>query len=412
MIKRLLQSLCLLLVVLGFNACSSDDNSNMTGDEQTFVTFWINDPQGAKIEEIKQMTIKLTELNSNKKTELVYEGDKKIQKALPTGTYDITVEGVITHKVNGVVEESKVGNFIKGVVISGREMTKAIDIVFKTSSTGFVIEEVFFAGTKTPQGLQYTDDQYFKITNNSDEVLYADGLTIAESTFMTTNKYDYTPNLMDKKVAVQAVYKVPGSGKEYPIQPGKSIIIADKAIDHVAETGIPTSFDLSKADFEWYDESSVPTMQDTDNPNVPNLDKIYSYTRSIWIISQQGNRAYLLLRMGTDTEDFLNNYEESYKYIHPATNKEMTSKSYFVPNEWILDAVNLSPKDKYAWLVTDSSLDAGYTQCGENSKDPNRYGKSIRRKVSHVNEKGRSVLQDTNNSSEDFIPTSIPSLLK
>lgn len=400
--------LALAAILFGFMSCSDSDKIDPIPSEGN-VTITLDTEEFA-VTKFEQVLLTGTETNSNKeiRQEVKNIVGNSFKVELKPGLYqlDMTAKAQASELV-------ELKGYLHNLEVANQPVEATAKMRVVAVSSNFVIEEIYYTGSTYPGTTKtYIGDQYFKITNNSDELLYADGLTIAESTFMTTNKYDYTPNLMDKKVAVQAIYKVPGNGKEYPIEAGKSIIIADKAIDHIAETGIPTTFDLSKADFEWYDESSVPSVQDTDNPDVPNLDKIYSYSRSIWIVSQQGNRAYLLLRMGTDTEDFLKNYEESYKYVHPATNKEITSKSYFVPNEWILDAVNLSPKDKYAWLVTDTSLDAGYTQCGENSKDPNRYGKSVRRKVSHINEKGRSVLQDTNNSSEDFIPTSNPSLSK
>ena len=65
------------------------------------------------------------------------------------------------------------------------------------------------------------------------------------------------------------MYAIPGNGKDYPVQPGKSLLICDKAIDHREANS--NSFDLSNADFEWYDDSDK--NPDIDNPQVTNLDK-------------------------------------------------------------------------------------------------------------------------------------------
>ena len=43
---------------------------------------------------------------------------------------------------------------------------------------GFVIAEIFAARTIRDSGDPYTEINYFRITNNSDEVLYADGLLL------------------------------------------------------------------------------------------------------------------------------------------------------------------------------------------------------------------------------------------
>ena len=127
-----------------------------------------------------------------------------------------------------------------------------------------------------PSGKQYNGDQYVKIYNNTDHVLYADGVSLMESKFITVTKYDYTPDIMKEAMTVQAIYTIPGNGTDHPVQPGESLIICDTGMDH--RVANPNSFDLSRADFEWYDESSVPAHMDIDSPTVPNLDKYYCYT--------------------------------------------------------------------------------------------------------------------------------------
>ena len=41
-------------------------------------------------------------------------------------------------------------------------------------------------------------NEKIKIYNNTDHVLYADGLTLLESEFTTTIKYNYTPDIMEQ----------------------------------------------------------------------------------------------------------------------------------------------------------------------------------------------------------------------
>lgn len=57
----------------------------------------------------------------------------------------------------------------------------------------FIIEEIFFTGTLRASNKQYYGDDYVKIYNNTDRILYADGLALVESKFISTEKYDYTP---------------------------------------------------------------------------------------------------------------------------------------------------------------------------------------------------------------------------
>jgi len=113
--------------------------------------------------------------------------------------------------------------------------------------------------------------------------------------------------------------------------------------------------------------------------------------------------------METDKETFLEKYAytANYTYVFGDFSIPREVETYYVPNSWIIDAVNLSVESEFQWIVTSSSLDAGWTHCGSIDHDPNRYNKSVRRKVeSTVN--GRKILQDTNNSTVDFDAT--PSL--
>ena len=158
------------------------------------------------------------------------------------------------------------------------------------------------------------------------------------------------------------------------------------------------SFDLSKADFEFYDESTSANNLDTDNQEVPNLDKWYCYTLSYYLLNTGGNKAYALARMHQDRESYLtdNYYEAKYVLTTSKGDKEMTSKCYKLPNSWILDAVNLCPSSVWQWNVVSSALDAGYTYVASALNSTDRFGKSVIRKK----ENGKWV--DTNNSSNDF----------
>lgn len=280
---------------------------------------------------------------------------------------------------------------------------------YTPSTNGFVIEEIYFAGSTTPTGDQYSADQYIKIYNNSSEVLYADGLAILGSEFMTVDKQDYTPDIMEQGFSVEFIFVIPGSGQDHPVQPGESLLLALDASNHTEAN--PNSFDLSVADFEFYDESSNPNYLDTDNPEVPNLDKWFSYTLTYTVLHNRGFHSYALAKMETDKETFLEKYAytANYTYVFGDFSIPREVETYYVPNSWIIDAVNLSVESEFQWIVTSSSLDAGWTHCGSIDHDPNRYNKSVRRKVeSTVN--GRKILQDTNNSTVDFEADATPSL--
>ena len=266
-----------------------------------------------------------------------------------------------------------------------------------------MLGEIFCAGTANRQGNYYYADKYFVIYNNTDHVLYADSLVIAESDFLTTMKQEYTPDIMPTDMAVSAMYMIPGSGHDVPVQPGGKLLVVDNAVNHTVAN--PNSWDMTKADYEWYDESTNPQFTDIDNPNVPNLERIYSSTLTLWSPHSQGFKSYALARMHADRKTFLTDYMYDYTYhlVGQTGEADMTGSAYRLPNSWILDAVNMSVPTLFQWIVTSPTLDKGYTYCADFGWDDSRYGKSVRRKVKAM-DGTRAILQDTNNSTDDFEP--------
>ncbi len=387
----------MLFICAGFIACTDDDKVKITE-----FTLTLTEPEDLNVTSISDLHVTFKNVNTGKLTTNTMTGTAgKI--TLNEGLYNITVEGKMNYIVDEKTVEGQVKGYKESVNLVGTTSADNIKLFLFNSKADFVIEEVYFAGSTTPEGKQYLADQYIKIYNNSDSVLYADGLVILESAFKTSQKYDYTPDVMSQAMVVQSVYAIPGNGKDYPIQPGESLLICDKAIDHREANS--NSFDLSNADFEWYDDSDK--NPDIDNPQVTNLDKIYSSSLTTWSLHNQGLCAYAIARLQVNKETFLKDYRyhADYIFINP-----MTIDRYKVPNSWIIDAVNISNKAQYAWNVVDASLDTGFTYCGEVASDKNRYNKSVRRKVLSTTPDGRKILKDTNNSTEDFEAKATPSL--
>lgn len=281
----------------------------------------------------------------------------------------------------------------------------------------FVIEEIYFTGTALPETGRpdkYQGDQYIKIRNNTDEDLYADGMLLILQSSVLSNMEGEIPAAVDFReeyCAGQAFYAIPGSGRDVPVKAGESLIIVNNAQNHLESN--PDSWDATTADFEWYDESSNENFLDTDNPAVPNLDKWYAQTLTVHSLHNRGTYgiAIAMPPAGTTGEQFLQDHPigDEYYYIFHSPNGsdyEMPIKGYFVPNEWVLDAVNTGGRNTFGMAPWGTSLDAGYTWCGTEDSDPDRFNKSVIRKTG-----ADGKLVDTNNSSNDFTPNTTPSLL-
>ena len=406
----------ILLCVTAIASCSSDDGSSVdTTPTDLKIMFQLPDGY-ADDATLTDLSITLTDINTQRKTTFNGNAAEDLSitlKAVPGGYYRIDATGKLNYRNKDLVgKQVDVLAYSEGIILTREAPIAALklqvtsqpeadpaDIAYR----GFVLGEIFCAGTANRQGSYYYADKYFVIYNNTDHVLYADSLVIAESDFLTTMKQEYTPDIMPTDMAVSAMYMIPGSGHDVPVQPGGKLLVVDNAVNHTVAN--PNSWDMTKADYEWYDESTNPQFTDIDNPNVPNLERIYSSTLTLWSPHSQGFKSYALARMHADRKTFLTDYMYDYTYhlVGQIGEADMTGSAYRLPNSWILDAVNMSDPKDFKWIVTSPTLDKGYTYCADFGWDASRYGKSVRRKVKAM-DGTRAILQDTNNSTDDFEP--------
>ncbi|MDR1518000.1 MAG: DUF4876 domain-containing protein [Dysgonamonadaceae bacterium] len=385
-------------VTLSLNANSIGDNFTVTSGKYVF-----------------------TDVSTGLETVVDYASASMVTN-LFDGLYNVTFIGEATYSYTvqvGTATETKTAEVtLQGsktnIEVKGGTVNLALKVYpqEKNAKRDFVIAEIFAGGSyNTETAKQYNGDQYVRIYNNSDETLYADGLVLLESKFATTQKFDYKPDILDEAFAVQSVVRVPGNGTTYPVLPGKSIILCDNAINHTE--ALASAADLSKADFEWY-TVGTSSNPDVDNPDVPNLEIVFNYTSTIWLLNKQGNRAYAIGRIpaSVSAEKYVADYTYPYTYTTATgTEAKPATNSYKFPNEWIIDAVNLSPKTAYVWNITSGALDLSYTYIGETSSAASNATKAVVRKVASTTEEGREILQDTNNSAVDFTPSVKATLL-
>ena len=305
-------------------------------------------------------------------------------------------------------------------------------ITSETKLDHLVIWEVFYSGSwvsRMYKGKEYgyadKKPMYIKIYNPTEEPKYLDGLCIAVSRHQTNTyaeiKLDNPEHDFFKtNFAMDEVLQFPGSGKEYVIQPGQTVTIAKMAVDFTKpntnaeaddeedepDMGNPLSLDLSKVDFEWFTPEQIENAERKDNPDVPNLKRSFFYKKSDGV--DPTNRTVVLFEpKDKDYITKLENEDAAY-YKHYAITIYSANSTYdqdavapVAPNEWVIDAVNISPINDYKMRTAAESLDAGWfgvslhtIQDSGMKKDDT--GLAIRRKWN-----GKRY-EDTNNSSLDF----------
>ncbi len=407
MTKKILMSMTLLLTLcFSFVSCSEDKDDPQTPKTSAKINLEL--PINIQAKDFKNALVLLT----NKATKVVYsvkefskteKGYTAEIKDIPVGTYSVLAHGILTYEAGGKEVSIEVNTINENVQIT-ENSSNQINLLLNVSTgkEGFVISEIFFRGTQTPNGKAYFADQYIKITNNTNELMYADSLVIMESAFTNGVKHKYIKDYRNEGFAAGAIYMIPGKGKDVPVKPGETLLLALNGKNHKSVNA--NSFDLSNANFEFYDVSTN-NYKDEQNANVKDLERIFTTSASILVLNMRGNKAYAIGKIQGTIKDFLkNNYYEA-QYNNDVNRKLMTQKAYFLPSAWIIDAVNVDMKDNpHDWNIIPVSMDNGFTYCSDNAKDKSGIGTAVVRKMKN----GKYV--DTNNSSEDFTPKAKPTV--
>ena len=403
--KNLFLSMMLLAASTVFTACSSDDDPFVVENGTVTIEMPINVSQVV----LNSFEGTVTNVQSGEVTRLaspVKSGENYVITipSLTEGKYNIAAKGNISFVKDGVAGSTDFEVSSSDVALNEQSTTAKLVVSSFKAEGGFVISEICTTGTLTPQNKNYNNDAYFIITNNSDVVLYADSVALIESQYQSgsSGQQAWSPDVRPYAIPAGAVFMIPGNGKSHPVQPGQSFVIANNAMDH--RTANENSYDLSKADFEVYLDNAGNSM-DTDY-DTPNLEYIWCYTQTIWLPSVQQNRSYAIARIKENKETFLANHSETPTYT-AATGKLMESKQVQIPNEWVLDAVNLDTEDDFGWFVISETFDAGWVAGRANSKDTTQRGTAVKRKKDSA---GKYI--DTNNSTNDMEARQVPSLKK
>jgi hypothetical protein len=281
--------------------------------------------------------------------------------------YNISVTKRVMFKYEDVLIEKILNGQLTDIEIFGEDFNT--NIYVEPSVTGqLVLSEIYYNGSppQSPYYIpQYFHDQFTEIYNNSDEVVYLDSIIIAD--------LDYGHADEDCIYTIHA-YMFPGSGKDYPLDPGEFVIVAQDAIDHTVV--VPSSVNLSQADFEYY----VTDKGDVDNPDVLNMVRIH-HKYGVDFLYSVFNDAVVLLKV---------------KDPYACGYSEFDCLKF--PKSAVLDGVDY--RDNLAeveYKRLDPSIDAGLTGGFDSYKN-----KSIQRRIDFY--KGeRPILMDNNNSSIDFI---------
>lgn len=287
--------------------------------------------------------------------------------------YLITVNRILSpdemFKATGTASVNyKLTNKDVGVIELDASSTKPVELNLNIAVTNspLVLSEIYVCGP-TGSGLYY-HDKYIEVYNNSDSVLYLDKIIVA---LVYVNSYLGISYVNDPTyVHSKTIWTFPGNGRDYPIQPGQYIVCAEDAIDH--RLNAPQSVDLSRANFEFYKDDAP----DIDNPNIPNMVKIFQTSGNDWTPAAEKG-AIVLAQMNVDS---LQNYDDH----------------MLIPIDKIIDGVEyLDDVTRLDKKILTPKIDPGATGGIQFYT-----GKSMERIL--ITKDGKTRLKDDNNSTLDF----------
>ena len=354
-----------------------------------------------QVTEIKGLTIKFDNYDEDLHYEKPVSGHQVEMNDILPGIYTVNVSGTgidangNEYYLNGSVvnqaifqEGSLLSLTIKGLKIS--------PLVFK---------EIYYACSRTPLNKPYIYEQFYEVYNNSSSMLYLDGIHFANlyPDKSSTNLPLWPEEDGDNYVYALRVWKFPGNGTDYPLQPGESCVIAQFAVNHQLEIYNPASpVDNSSADFEFYMDNTNYT-----NAPAPDMEHIFYNGKA-----EKGTlKQYLTTVFGGAYVAFQIPEGETWDPVNDPnmqTRDLSTTKATLyakIPIRYVLDAVEaIDNESKTNSKRLPSVLDAGITWvgatynglgvCRKPSLDDN--GNPIQR------ENGAYIYQDTNNSADDF----------
>lgn len=324
--------------------------------------------------------------------------------AVAYGVYDASVAKTLTNEefkaaapelATNVASSINLNGFLSLVTVNGKEgQTVELKLVWSVPSS-LVISKIYNFGTLNNAKKVYNIDKYVEIFNNSDEVQYADGLYLANAygTAVGSISTVYPDVETADVVYLERVVKLPGNGTDYPIEPGKSIVIAQNAKNHIDPEVVTQTVDLSGADFECYVEGAPASAFPSDNTDVPNIIEKYGATSSTAKFFVGQGTIIVLFRMGDEEFEALQTKMGAGYDAFPA----YAPYCKMLPVGNVIDAVDLYRKgyDDRRGKHVPLTVDASYAACNQRC--------STERKIAYTTSDGRIVLQDTNNSGSDFV---------
>ena len=390
-------TLCAMMLAFGLASCVDYSDEATTVSAKVRLTLPEEFTSNSGLE---GRTVVLMAQNGSRLTSTTdAEGVASFSNIVPD-VYTVSASWELTQAEYAAATGDNVVN--EGAVVSGNlnnrlvkgEETIALPTVLAINRS-LVIGKIYYAGSKDANKKNYLAGQFIELYNQSDKAINVAGLYIGLLESNATPAYtldNLHEKFSDSVVVCKQVFRIPAD-KAHALKPGESLVITNSAIDHTAK--VATERNLLSADYE----AKFPTGRIVNNPSTPALEQKFSSFDKIpnMNLLQSGPCGVVIFR----TEKDVTKFDKVYSY-----GKTKGSLWLTVPKRYVIDGVDIlkyNSKSGGADVATKhlyNDIDGGYATISA----VNGYnGEVVYRKTSTRKGKdGHRILQDTNNSLNDF----------
>ena len=422
------------MTAAGFMSVSCMDNM----DDESYLgslSVTVEAPEAYPDMELSGLTVSiLSTADGVQSTQTTDDKGTALFEELTAGTYNVSVSGTyegtsINGVDNGVLVESQLTAYS---TVSLTATTVDLDSPYY----GLIIKEVFYSGHSynyDPATATMLKDQFFELYNNGDKAIYLDGVHIADAWTPATSDFESAPavsmredpNLDHNHVYASLVIRIPGDGDDYLLEPGESFLVATNAINFkeevrraaeeyettVDQTQLSHIIDLSVANMETY---AVQWLQDQgrtgndyfdlDNPDVPNMDNVYIADPYDYFLLDMSGGSLIVFKPEEELTD-----EDVMIYTYTRDGNVNEQALMKIPVDCIIDGADfVNNMESARWKRLPDVVDIGFGYIPNDDGSMTNF--SQRRKVdAEASAKaGRTIFQDTNNTTNDFEPIDPP----
>lgn len=395
--RKILNIVAVLIAVSG---CVDFGSFDPYASELNSINVTLEYPEGMDKYLRSGVTVSFQDVNNGNSYTFRTNAFGRVSGKVSDGNYRVIVSDRIADFVfNGSVDK---------VIIAGKDISLNVPLI-QSFSGPLVIKEIYCGGCQMyPLEGEYQSDKYIIIHNNDVNVQYLDGLcfatldpynSTAQNVWLTTDPGTGERVLPDFVPIIQAIWQFGGDGDDFPLQPGEdAVLCCCGAIDHTVM--YPLSVNLNKPGyFVCYNSTYFPNTlyhpapgtnisQDRILDVVIKLGQSNAYTLSI------SSPAVVLFRaQETTIQEFV---QQAENITDKPGSKDRIVK---LPPEWVIDAVEVFTPGSNNTKRLRTELDAGYVTLSGTFMGHSLFRKTDEQATTTL---GYEVLQDTNNSQNDF----------